>query len=531
MKTSPPVIGLAVLALLPALASAASGPAAQTRPAAPSGKTLDAPALARAIDSAIRKRLEERKVPASPQATDEELLRRVYLDIAGVIPTADQATAYLDSKSPDKYARLVESLLAGSEHARQMADVWKELLIPKTAAAARRDHLPLVHWLNKSFAENKPLDKLAREIVAASGMQDENPATTFYVVHESVDEVADRVSRVMLGVQIQCAQCHDHPFADWKQKEYWAFAGFFTKVGRLFKRVPKVGDRYGVSETSPTRLMLPSAAKKAPLRYLRGQEAKISPEQPYLPALAEWITSADNPWFARAQVNRIWYHFFGRGLVNPVDSMNADNPASHPELLELLSRSFIDSGFNARLLMQAICLSETYRRSCRATDENRTDQTLYSHRAVRVLLPFQLHDSWELVARNGVPKPPADTGDSKAQRAEHGQRNGFAQFFAAEEGALPTDYRAGIPQALRLINTRDHYRLSKIATGLARESKTPADAITRMFLMTLSRRPRPAELERLTTLHASRPKGSPPGEIFGDILWALVNSTEFVTNH
>lgn len=486
--------------------------------------------LAKAIDAEILKALAAQKVPPSPRTDDAEFLRRVYLDIAGVIPTAEQAAGFLDNHGPDKRARLIDALLGSPEHARQMADLWKELLLPKTAAAMRRDQLPLFHWLNQSFAANKPWDNLFHELLTASGMQDESPATTFYIVHESVDMVADRVSRVLLGVQLQCAQCHDHPFADWKRDEYWAFAGFFGKVGSLYQRSPQGGERYGAGEMSTRKLMQPDSARQVPLKFLRGAAPQVDPARPYLPVLADWLTGADNPYFARALVNRVWFHFFGRGLVNPVDGMNADNRPTHPELLDRLAREFVASGFDGRFLMRTICLSETYQRSSRPVDGNQDDTKLYSHMPLRVLLPFQLHDSWEQVLSVGDAKPSAapTATDPKLEKRIHGSRNGFAAFFTPEEGSVPTDYRAGIPQALRLMNGKDSYRINRVVPVALKQTKSAPETITHLYLMALARRPRPEELERITRLVAEE---NNPTQTYTDILWALLNSTEFITNH
>lgn len=528
MPTSPPEprwfqSGLFALA---GLFVFASGVFAQSEKAPQ--KQSDPVALARGIDAAIQKQLELKKLPVSPRTDDAEFLRRVSLDIAGVIPTAEQAAAFLDSTAADKRARLIDDLLASPEHARQMTDLWKELLLPKTAESLRRDHLPIIRWLNRSFADNKPWDKLFHELLTAHGMQEDSPGTTFFVVHESVDMLTDRVSRVLLGVQLQCAQCHDHPFASWKRDEYWALAGFFTKVGRLYQRTPQAGERYGASEEVKKPLMLPDSARKVPPRFLRGEQPKLDPSQPYLPVLAGWLTAPDNPYFARALVNRIWFHYFGRGLVNPVDGMNPENPATHPELLDLLTREFVASGFDARFLMRALCLSETYQRSSRPVPGSPGDQQLYSRMPMRVLTPFQLHDSWELVVRIGDPKRAEDHSDPKVEKRIHGSRNGFANFFAPEEGSLPTEYKAGIPQALRMMNARDSTRIARAATVVRQQAKDPPERITRSYLMTVSRRPRPEEMSRMTRFVEQH---GDQVATYTDILWTLLNTTEFITNH
>jgi hypothetical protein len=343
-----------------------------------------------------------------------------------------------------------------------------------------------------------------------------------------VDQLVDTVSRALLGVHLQCAQCHDHPFTNWKREEYWAFAGFFSKVGRLYERSPQAVERYGASETGTQALMLPFSAKKLPPRFLRGQQPTLDVNKPYLPVLASWLRAPDNPYFARAMVNRIWFQFCGRGLVNPVDRMNPDNPATHPALLDELARQFVAAGFDARFLMRAICLSETYQRSSRPLETNKADLQLYSHMPVRVLLPFQMCDSLDRVWNVGAAKQPPTSTDPKAERWMHGHRTGIAGFFAAEAGSLPTEYKLGIPQALRLMNGNETTLVYRVLVKVQDESKTSQGVITRLYLITLSRRPTPEELNRVDRFLKKHGNNS---ETYQDLLWALVNSTEFITNH
>ncbi|MGE3804736.1 MAG: DUF1549 domain-containing protein [Gemmataceae bacterium] len=489
----------------------------------------EAAMLARQIDREIARKLAAAKLNPGPVCDDAEFVRRVYLDIAGVIPPIAAVEKFLESKDPAKRARLIDSLLDSPEYARQQADIWKELLIPKTAAAARRDHLPLVNWLRDSFASGKPLNQITREVLAGSGMQDESPGTTFYVVHESVDQVTDRVSRVFLGLQLQCAQCHDHPFQDWKREEYWALAGFFSKVGTEFKRVPGKGDFYGATETSKKKLMRPPSMREVAPQFLRGARPKLAEGQPFLPVLADWLTSADNPYYSKALVNRTWFHFFGCGLVNPIDDMSAKNEATHPELLELLAKNFAIAGFDARYLMRAICLSDTYQRRSLAPGEADAAGKLYAARLVKVLTPFQLHDSWEQVFNGGKYKAwPEKFDDHKAELRFHGSRNGFANFFQVEEDAAPVEYTAGIPQVLKMMNSRDVQRIPNALKEFDAARSPAPRLLENLYLATLARRPRATELEKLTAFLAAQKDQAQAQQ---DILWALLNSTEFATNH
>lgn len=486
--------------------------------------------ITKLIDDAVQKRLDTAKVPASPLASDAEFLRRVFLDIAGVIPPVERVTAFLDSTDPDKRAKLIDELLASPEYARRMTDIWKALLLPNTAASARQKHEPMTQWLNAAFTANKRLDVLAREILTSNGLQEENGAVTFFITHESVDEITDRVARVFLGVQIQCAQCHKHPFGDWTQTEYWGMAAFFTKVKLVFVNDAK-GQRSGAKEDAASKskplLMVPPSMKTVPPTYLRGEQPKLPAEAPALPALADWITSPKNPYFARAGVNRVWHHFFGRGLVNPVDDMTADNAASHPELLTGLAEEFAASGFDLKHLIRGICNSKTYQRTSKPAVGNATDKTLYSHMAVKVMTPFQLSDSLESVfslANNEKTPPPTDA----TRKVKAGERSRFATFFMGEDDPDPTEYQAGIPQALYLMNAGHHYSIARSANETVGRKKTTEAAIETFFLATYSRPPTEREAKAML---AYVTKATDKRSAYHDVLWALINSTEFVSNH
>jgi hypothetical protein len=485
--------------------------------------------LTRVIDESVRQRLDAGKVATSPRADDAEFLRRAFLDIAGTVPPLERAVEFSNSTDPDKRAKLIDELLASPGYTRRMTDIWKGLLVPNTAASARQRHEPMEAWLAAAFAADKPLDVFAREVLTAGGLQDENGAVTFYLTHESVDEVTDRVARVFLGVQIQCAQCHKHPFGDWTPAEYWGLAAFFTRVKSVYVK-DGAGQRYGAREDAAPKsrplLMVPPSEKKMPPTFLRGGVAKVPADGPYLPVLADWVASPANPYFARAAVNRHWLQFFGRGLVNPVDDMTADNAPSHPYLLAALAREFAAGGFDLKRLVRAICASEAYQRTSRPVGENASDKTLYSHAAVRVMTPLQLFDSLEAVfSLAGAEKAPPT---EQTRKTKAGERTRFAAYFRGEDDADPAEYQAGIPQALYLMNAGHHYRIAKAANEVANRLMEPEKVVETFFLATLSRRPTDRELAAMTA-HVA--KAADRRTAYHDVLWALVNCTEFVSNH
>jgi len=495
----------------------------------PAGAKIDALTLAQHIDRAINKRLKEENVAASPLADDAEFLRRIYLDITGHIPPADKAAAFLDSKEADKRARLIDELLASPEYGRHLADIWDRLLIPRNNTENRLlTHEPLTKWLVEHFNQNVPWNKTVHDLLTADGAQDKNGAVTFFLGNASVDKMTDAASKLFLGVQLQCAQCHNHPFTDWKQADYWGMAAFFLKVDPM---PVQMANRQGVSpkveeRENPRRLRnpLPESAKILPPKFLAGQAPKVPATGPVRHVLADWLTTARNPYFSKATVNRVWGQYFGRGLVNPVDDMQEGNAPSHPELLQELARQFGNNGFDLKYLVRAICNSQTYQRSSKPAANAEAAPYLLSHMTIKVMSPEQLYDSLGEVL--GYPNP----GAEGPRRGPMGQplnpRNVFITFFGVEDADV-TEYQTGIPQALNLMNSP---RINNAVQNspLVRSTKPVPEVIEQLYLATVSRRPTAKELSRLTE-YVKKSAESAKG--YGDILWALLNSSEFVMNH
>jgi hypothetical protein len=500
--------------------------------------TNDVRALSQRIDQAIGKRLNAEAVKPSPLADDAEFLRRVYLDITGVIPPADKAAVFLDSKDPNKRAQLIDELLSDPNYGRHMADIWKGSLLPRTSDNRALQTEPLTRWLEQSFNSDKPWDQFVTELITASGTQDQNGAVTFFLANPTADKVTDTVSRLFLGVQLQCAQCHNHPFTKWKQNEYWGMATFFTKVkSDRVRQAAKQANSPAVTEDGKGRPAKPSPSTKiVPAKFLQGEEPKLDRSAPYRPVLAKWLTSAENPFFARAMSNRLWAQFFGRGIVDPVDDMHDGNPPSHPELLQELAGQLAANHFDVKFLIRAICNSQTYQRTSKPNDKDDSGANLFAHMAIKVNSPEQLYDS--LLAVVGTPNREALQARKGANQKAANQakkalgadpRNAFVTFFLNEDGADPTQYQAGIPQALRLMNSP---QLSGGAVALEqalKAARSPVQVVERLYLATLSRRPTTAESQRLTQYLRSH--NTDVRKAYRDILWALLNSSEFALNH
>ena len=372
---------------------------ATSRPIPAAGTTVDAAGLAKIIDEEIALRLRQEKLPASARCDDSEFIRRIYLDLNGVIPSVDQVKAFLANTEPGKREKLIDELLADPRFAKQLAEIWTRQIV---SAEIENRLLPtdnLRKWLEDAFNKNKPWSKIAAELVTASGAMDSNAATMFYITNSGPDKVTGQVSRLFLGVQLQCAQCHNHPFTDWKQEQYWGVAAFFMKVKQVGspKQFAKDGSMISISENAPAPaanvakalkkkkdgVPPPEGIKYVPAKFLTGEQPKMDKNGPARPVLAKWLTSANNPFFARAMVNRMWAQYFGRGIVNPIDDMHDDNPATHPELLMALAEQFKRHDFDIKFLARAMVVSEAYQRSTKPIQGNETDTEMFSRGYVR----------------------------------------------------------------------------------------------------------------------------------------------------
>jgi hypothetical protein len=472
---------------------------------------LDAQALARLIDSEVQKKLDSLQMKSAPLADDAEFLRRVYLDLHGIIPTAAQATAFLDSKSPDKRAKLIDELLASEHYGRNQGDIWFRLLVN-----GPREKIPvglLRAWLVKQFNANRPWDQLASELITATGpVMADSPAMIYMLRANTTlnsSEITNIVTSRLLGVNIQCAQCHNHPYVEsWKKADYAGVAAFFT---RLSRDGPGGSGGMGLIDKAKPRSKSAEPVKVVPAKFLGGEEPRIDSDQSVRPIFAAWATSPKNPYFARAMANRTWGHFFGRGLVNPIDGMSEINPPTHPQLLQGLSEQLIASGFDLKFLARAICNSQTYQRTSKATGRDDGDQ-LYARMAMRVLTPEQLFDSFAALS---------------VVKADG--RNEFTQFFRTGDEDNVTEYERGIPQLLRLVNSPQlESGRQEIVKKLLASGRPPAELLDQLYLTVLARRP---ALQERTQMSAYLKQTAPPAKGYGDVLWVLMNSSEFSLNH
>jgi hypothetical protein len=483
---------------------------------------LDAPALAARIDHWIDARLAKEKVPPAPPAEDAEFFRRLSLDLNGRIPSYAQLADFLDDPRKDKRRLWIDELLDGPENAslyvRHFTHFWRRQLLAQTARQDDMVVAPLETWLYEQIKANTPYDRLV------VGLLTDPRAAGFFVANENkAESLASRTSRLLLGVRLECAQCHDdRGGGKWQRSQFWEFAAFFTGLRQnqpaSFVAAPRP------QPIGPARIRMGDTATSVQARFPDGTSPDwnepVTPRQ----ALAGWITRRDNPWFARALVNRLWQSFFGVGLVQPVEGLGmVDNPPSHPELLDELACQFVAHDFDLKFLIRSITLSRAYQRSSARTDPRQDEPRLFARAATRPLTAEQLYDS--LLLATGY--RPAPAGTTNASRAEF-----LAPFDDPDSQAA--DVQTSVQQALMMMNgnfigeaTRPA-RSSTVATVIdSRRPRPLARRIEDLYLVTLSRKPRPQESKRLLEYAAS----GDDKQALGDIFWTLLNSTEFIVNH
>jgi hypothetical protein len=523
--------------------------------AAPNGR--DPLRLAGDIDKFINQRLAEAKIPASSLADDAEFIRRATLDIIGQIPTADRVVAFLKDADPEKRRKLIDELLADSDYGEHFGSIWFHQMIKRDSDNRLLIAPNFETWLAERFNKNASWNKTVSEILTAEGSRDKNPATVFWLAHVGADRepepnrVTATAMKFFLGIRLECCECHNHPFSTMKQTDFWGVAAFFGQVDAEGTRnmqvkagaAPSIIENGVIKGKAKGKLAkndrpAPSGAivipdtngKTVKAKYLLGSEPPVAGKAQLRPTFAAWATSPTNPFFAKAAVNRWWAHFFGRGLVSPIDDMRPDAKPTHPQLLDALAKEFTDSGFDLKHLIRCICNSQTYQRSSLPRADNKKDEELYSHAAMRMMTADMLYESLE-VALNHSPAGAKNAAAKNAKRMAGGPREQFRQFFhteADDDASAMADYAHGIPQVLRLMNSAQMNDTTAVVGKLMKAESAPEKLVEALYLRILSRLPTPSETKRMTAYVKSE-KDAARG--YNDIMWVLLNSSEFMFNH
>ena len=484
------------------------------------------------IDALVDAKLLKLRLPASGLCSDDEFVRRVTVDITGLLPTEEETTNFLASTDPNKRGALIETLLGRKEFSEIWAMKWADLLMIKSNNQVSYKAAYLYYnWLINQIASNTPLDKIVRELLTATGGTFQNPSTNFYQVEQDRLKMSENVAQVFMGIRTQCAQCHNHPFDRWTMDDYYGFAAFFSQVGR------KQSEDYRqilVFNGGGGEVNHPVGGAVVKPRFLGGGPAATDGKDRRV-VLAEWMTSNENPFFAKSVANRIWAHFAGVGIVNPVDDFRASNPASNPELLDALAAKIIEYKYDIKQLVRDICNSQTYQRTTVPVPGNEDDLRNYSHATVRRIPAENMLDCISQVTTTKDKFRGLPLGARAVQIADGATSNYFLNTFGRSARATVCADEAttdpSLSQALHLINggtISGKINQGQLIQNWKKDGLTPDAIIDRIYLRCLSRKPTESERARLMQLIS---ESANPDQGLHDVFWAVLNSREFIFNH
>jgi hypothetical protein len=493
------------------------------------------------VDTAVFGKLKQLGIPASDVCDDATFLRRVSLDVAGILPTDDEVRQFLSDTSAGKRDRLIDRLLDSTAYADHFANKWNFVLRNKKQGGEDGPGTMLFHqWLWNRMYDNTPYDQFVREIVTASGDPQTNPAVTWYRDVDSTEEQVEDTAQLFLGLRIQCARCHHHPFEKWSQDDYYGMAAFYNRVGK--KVIPNaagnVRDRRVFHNEGVATASNPRSGKALKPTGLGTPAYEIAADTDPRVKLADWMSDPKNPFFAKSLVNRYWKHFFSRGIVEPEDDMRATNPPANPELLDALANHFIQSGFDLKDLVRTICRSRTYQLSALPNDYNANDKQNFSRYYPRRLSAEVLYDAFHQVTGTSENFGGMPAGTKAMQLADASNATYFLQVFGQPKGDTACECErsmdANLAQSLHLLNGREIQ--DKIARDGARTARLAADTvrsneehIRELYRWVFAREPNAEELEvalGYLQKHAENLRGG-----YEDVVWALINTKEFQFNH
>jgi hypothetical protein len=502
----------------------------------PAGLEYTPPATppANYIDEHVNAKLVKLRLEPSEQSHDAEFLRRVSIDIAGQLPDADEVRAFVADTAPDKRERKIDELLATKEFAEIWAMKLSELLLVRSENN-RVDYKPMFlysQWVTRKMESGTPLDQIVREVLGASGGSFDNPAVNFYQIEPDTLKTSENVAQAFMGIRTQCAQCHNHPFDRWTMDDYYSFAAFFSQIGR------KNGEDFRetvVFNRNSGEVNHPVGNRQMTPKFLGDDAPEITSGDDRREVVAEWITSPENPYFATSMANRVWAHFFGVGIVEPVDDIRVSNPASNPELFATLGNKFVEYKYDLRRLVKDICMSNAYQRSTVANDSNIDDTRNFARSLPRRIPAEMLLDC--ICQVTGAPEkfPGLPLGARAVQIADGRTSTYFLTTFGRAERqsvcACETKAEPTLSQALHMLNGGTvHGKISqgKTIVKWLDEGKTPAEVIDLIYLNCLGREPTSAERDELVKTLGDAEK--PVAEL-EDVFWAVLNSREFLFNH
>ncbi len=484
------------------------------------------------IDTRVNEKLKKLRIQPSELCGDAEFMRRVSIDICGFVPEPDELKEFTEDPSPDKRARLIDQLLERKEFVEMWVMKWSELLqVRSSPEVSYKSTLLYYEWLRSRIANDVPIHEMVKELLAAQGGTFAEPATNYYQVERDNLKLSENVAQVFLGMRMQCAQCHNHPFDRWTMDDYYGFAAFFAQVGRKPSEDPRETVVFNTGSGETLHQLTKQPVKP---RFLGGDEPDLAGRDRRV-LLGEWMTAPDNPWFARNLSNIVWSHFFGRGIIDEVDDVRISNPPVNAPLLDELAEKLKNYNYDFKSLVRDICNSRTYQLSTQTNPTNETDLTNFSHANLRRIRAEILLDVIGQVTGTQNKFAGLPEGARAVQIADGNTTNYFLTTFGRAKRDSVCSCQVSIDpnmsQALHLINGDTvHQKIGqgqRVATMLG-EGKSATEIIQDLYLRAFSRIPNETELTELLKEVESQDSQQQGLE---DTFWAILNSSEFLFNH
>ena len=487
------------------------------------------------IDTLVNAKLKKMRLLPSPLCSDEVFLRRAYLDIIGLLPTSADHEKFVKSTDPKKREQLVDELLGRKEFVQMWVMKWAELLKVRSdnnQTLSYKSALRYYEWLEDKISRNVPFDQIVQQLLGSSGGSFKSPETNYYNVERDTLKIAENTAQVFMGMRVQCAQCHNHPFDRWTQDDYYGFADFFAQVGRKQGEDPR---EIIVSNSGGGDVSHPIAGRKVVPKFL-GAEIPDVKGKDRREVLAKWLASPENPYFAKNLANMVWSHFLGNGIIEPVDDVRISNPAVNPELLDALGQKFTGYNYDFKRLVRDICTSRTYQLASESNETNASDDRNFSHAAIRrvraeVMLDMICQATESREKFKGLP-----LGSRAVEIADGSTTNYFLTTFgrATRETVCSCEVSMApnLSQALTLINgdiVQGKIQNGGVVRKMMDAKKSPEEIISDLYLRTLNRAVSPDERQKLISYLGDKPEDKQKG--LEDVLWALLNSQEFMFNH
>ena len=490
------------------------------------------PPAANYVDELVNAKLQKLRINPSELCTDEEFIRRVSLDICGTLPTSDELQSFLTSPDPEKRAHLVDALLERKEFVEMWVMKWSELLMIRTSQQISYKAMLLYYnWLQQQIQSNVPIDRMIRDLLSAKGGTFSAAATNYYQNETDTLKVAENVAQVFMGMRIQCAQCHNHPFDRWTMDDYYGFANFFAQIGRKQGEDPR---ETIVFNSGGGDVKHPVGGRVIPPKFLGGDSPDCAGKD-RREVMAAWLTSPENAFFSQNLVNIVWAHFFGPGLINDVDDVRVSNPPVNKELLEELARRFVEYKYDFKKLVRDICTSRTYQLSTKTNESNASDERNFSHALLRRVRAEVLLDMVTSVTDTKNKFSGLPLGARAVQIADGNTSTYFLTTFGrANRGTVcscEVRMEPNLSQALHLLNgdtVQGKIQQGGLVKKLLDAGQPPEAIIDEIYRRSLTRLPTEKEKAALMAIVKEDPN---PQQALEDGFWAILNSREFVFNH